>query len=284
LAKEIFLCAINNILSGNCSEDCKFCTQSIKYGAKIERYRFKDSSQIIQEAEVALKNGAIGYCLVTAGRGLDDKTTQKIAKIAYSLKEKFPKLNLIACNGTASKEQLKILKRNGIDSYNHNLESSKEYYSKICTTHTWQERYETALNIKEVGLNLCCGGIFGMGESKDDRDSLIESIVSLKPESVPINFYIPNSVLPIKSRNINYDEALDIIKKLRELLLDAKIMVAGGRELIFNSVDKELQMYEAGTNSIVIGNYLTTKGAKPKSDLEHLRALGLKIAKGCDAK
>jgi len=282
VTKEIFLCAINNILNGNCSEDCKFCTQSVKYGAKIERYRFKDSSQIIQEAKVALKNGAIGYCLVSAGKGLDNKTTQKVAKIAYSLKEKFPKLNLIACNGTATKEQLKILKQNGIDSYNHNLESSKEYYSKICTTHTWQERYETAINIKEVGLNLCCGGIFGMGESQKDRDSLIESIVSLKPESVPINFYIPNNALPIKSRNINFDEALEVIKNIKSRVGKARIMVAGGREQMFISKKEELAMFEFGANAIVIGNYLTVKGKAPQSDKDRLKELGFKIAKVCN--
>jgi len=281
LFKKIYLCAINNILSGNCNEDCKFCTQSVKYKAKIERYKFKNIEQIISEAKEAKSNGALGYCLVTAGKGLDDKKTEFLAKIAKEIKKEINNFNLIACNGTASVEQLKYLKDSGIDSYNHNLESSKEYYSQICTTHTWQERFKTALYVKDAGLKLCCGGIFGMGESKRDRQSLIESIISLEPQSVPINFYIPNNSLPIKTRNINYNEALEIIYNFKNKLPNAKIMVAGGRELIFDTLEKESEMFNVGANSIVIGNYLTTKGAKPKSDINRLSKLGFKIAKEC---
>ena len=280
--KKIFLCAINNILSGNCSEDCKFCTQSVKYKAKIERYKFKPVEQIIKEAKKAKAHGALGYCLVTAGKGLDDKSCEIVAKIAFELKKEISDFNLIACNGTATLEQLKHLKKSGIDSYNHNLESSKEYYPQICTTHSWEERYNTALNVKKASLKLCCGGIFGMGESAEDRESLINSIVSLKPESVPINFYIPNPSLPIKKRNINYKEALEVIKRVRELLPNARVMVAGGREYIFNTEEKELQMFNAGADAIVIGNYLTTKGFAPQLDRERLKRFGFKIAKSCN--
>ena len=280
--KKIFLCAINNILSGNCNEDCKFCTQSIRYRANIARYKFKDIKQILQEAKEAKANGAIGYCLVTAGKGLDDKKCEEVAKIACSIKKKIAGLNLIACNGTASLEQLKYLKEHGIDSYNHNLETSKSYYKEICTTHSWDERYETALNVKKAGLKLCVGGIFGMGESSEDRDSLIDSIVSLKPKSVPINFYIPNPSLPLKERNIDYDEALNIIAKISAKLPDARVMVAGGREQMFDSQKKELAMYKAGANAIVIGNYLTVKGLEPKLDRDRLKEMGLEIAKECN--
>ena len=283
MSKEIFLCAINNIMSGNCNEDCKFCTQSVKYKAKIDRYKLKPIEQIINEAKIAKSNGAIGYCLVTAGKGLDDELTEYVAKAAYEVKKNLDNLNLIACNGTASKEQLKHLKDNGIDSYNHNLESSKEYYPKICTTHSWDERYQTAINVKEIGLKLCSGGIFGMGESKEDRESLINSIISLNPESIPINFFIPNPSLPIKSRNIEYNEALDIIKKIRAKS-NARVMVAGGREEIFNSDEKLREMFNTGVSSIVIGNYLTVKGENPQTDREKLKNLGYKIAKSCNAK
>ncbi len=283
MSKEIFLCAINNIMSGNCNEDCKFCTQSVKYKAKIDRYKLKPIEQIINEAKIAKSNGAIGYCLVTAGKGLDDELTEYVAKAAYEVKKNLDNLNLIACNGTASKEQLKYLKDNGIDSYNHNLESSKEYYPKICTTHSWDERYQTAINVKEIGLKLCSGGIFGMGESKEDRESLIDSIISLNPESIPINFFIPNPSLPIKSRNIEYNEALDIIKKIRAKS-NARVMVAGGREEIFNSDEKLREMFNTGVSSIVIGNYLTVKGENPQTDREKLKNLGYKIAKSCNAK
>jgi len=279
---KIFLCAINNILSGNCSEDCKFCTQSVRYKADIERYKFKPIEQILQEAKEAKANGAIGYCLVTAGKGLDDKKCEEVAKIAHTIKQNIDGLNLIACNGTATLEQLKHLKANGIDSYNHNLESSKEYYPKICTTHTWQERFETIESAKSAGLKTCVGGIFGMGESGDNRVSLIDSIVSLNPESVPLNFFIPNDSLPIRSRNIEYQEAIEIIKSVREKLPNARIMVAGGREQMFATTEAELEMFKAGANAIVIGNYLTVKGLEPKLDRDRLEEMGLEVATNCN--
>ncbi len=284
MSKEIFLCAINNILSGNCSEDCKFCTQSVRYRADIDRYKVKPIEQILKEANEAKANGAIGYCLVTAGKGLDDKKTEIVAKIAYSIKEKIDNLNLIACNGTASVEQLKYLKDNGVDSYNHNLETSREYYPIICTTHSWDERYETVLNAKSVGLNVCSGGIFGMEESLEDRESLIDSIASLNPDSVPINFFIPNPSLPIKSRNIDYKEAIEVIKKIKSKLPNARIMVAGGREHLFKSKEQELAMFNAGAEAIVIGDYLTVKGENPQTDRARLEDMGFKIAKDCHAK
>ena len=280
MKKEIFLCAINNILSGTCLEDCKFCTQSVRYHADIERYNYKSIETIVDEAKQAKANGALGYCLVTAGKGLDDKKVEFVARVAKAIKAEVENLNLIACNGTASKEQLRYLKEYGIDSYNHNLETSERYYSTICTTHTWEERYETCQNVKEVGLQLCTGGIFGMGEEQEDRDELLKAIVSLNPESTPLNFYHPNRALPIKTRNISRDEALIIIKKARQLLGEGKLlMVAGGRELLFNGYEE--LMFEAGANSIVIGNYLTTSGDAPQKDRAMLERLGYGVATAC---
>ena len=190
--KEIFLCAINNILSGTCNEDCKFCTQSVRYHADIERYTYKTIDQIVNEAKIAKANGALGYCLVTAGKGLDEKKTAFVADAAAQIKEEVKDLNLIACNGTATRDQLLYLKEHGVDSYNHNLETSERYYREICTTHSWAERYRTCEDVKSVGLSLCSGGIFGMGEDQQDRDNLLKAIVSLQPESTPLNFYHPN--------------------------------------------------------------------------------------------
>jgi len=280
MKKEIFLCAINNILSGTCLEDCKFCTQSVRYHADIERYSYKSIERIVQEAKEAKANGALGYCLVTAGKGLDDKKTDFVARAAHAVKAEIENLNLIACNGTASKEQLHYLKEHGIDSYNHNLETSEAYYATICTTHSWSERYETCQNAKEVGLQLCSGGIFGMGETEEDRTSLLNSIASLNPDSTPLNFYHPNEALPIKSRNISRSEALEIVKRARHLLGEDKLlMVAAGRELLFDGCEE--LMFEAGANSMVIGNYLTTVGDAPHKDREMLERLGYGVAISC---
>lgn len=279
--KQVFLCAINNILSGTCAEDCKFCTQSVRYHADIERYNYKNIDQIVQEAKVAKAHGALGYCLVTAGKGLDDKKVDFVARAARAIKKEIEGLNLIACNGTANKEQLTYLKEHGLDSYNHNLETSERYYTDICKTHAWSERYETCENVKSVGLALCSGGIFGMGETTEDRDALLNSIASLSPESTPLNFYHPNPALPIKTRNIELNEAINIIKKARILLGDDKLlMVAGGRELLFSG--QENLMFEAGANAMVIGNYLTTEGIDASSDKKMLDTLGYKVAISCD--
>ena len=279
--KPIFLCAINNILSGTCLEDCKFCTQSVRYHADIERYSYKDIDQIVNEAKQAKAHGALGYCLVTAGKGLDDKKVDFVARTAQAIKAEVEGLNLIACNGTANREQLRYLKQHGIDSYNHNLETSERYYPDICQTHAWSERYETCENVKETGIALCSGGIFGMGETEEDRDDLLKAIASLQPESIPLNFYHPNPALPIKTRNIGQDEAIEIIRKARALLGEERLlMVAGGRELLFSG--DEHKMFEAGANAIVIGNYLTTPGQSPNKDREILESLGYEVATSCD--
>jgi len=281
MSKQIFLCAINNILSGTCLEDCKFCTQSVRYHADIERYNYKKIEQIVQEAKIAKGNGALGYCLVTAGKGLDDKKVDFVARAAQAIKKEVEGLNLIACNGTANKEQLQYLKEHGLDSYNHNLETSERYYAEICSTHPWRERYETCENVKSVGLALCSGGIFGMGEEKKDRDDLLNAIASLSPESTPLNFYHPNPALPIKTRNLELEEAIDIIKQARGLLGEERLlMVAGGRELLFTG--KEQLMFESGANAMVIGNYLTTEGVEASSDKKMLDSLGYEVATSCD--
>jgi biotin synthase len=279
--KQIFLCAINNILSGTCNEDCHFCAQSVRYHADIERYNYKPIDRIVTEAKQAKMLGALGYCLVTAGKGLDDKKTDFVARAAQAIKSEVEGLNLIACNGTATLEQLRFLRSHGIDSYNHNLESSENYYPQICTTHGWKERYATCQYVKSSGLSLCSGGIFGMGESSQDREDLLVAIASLEPESVPLNFYHPNPALPIRTRNIEQDEAVEIIRKTRNLLGGERLlMVAGGRELLFST--EEIKMFEAGANAIVLGNYLTTSGEAPAKDLAMLARFGYEAATRCN--
>ena len=278
--KKIFLCAISNISSGNCSEDCSFCTQSAHNNADIEKYKQKDMDTILQEANLAKQNRAIGFCLVTAGKGLDDKKLEFVCKVAHEVSLKIDGLNLIACNGTATKEQLQELKKHGIKSYNHNLETSKEYYPKICSTHSWDERYETCQNVKESGLKLCTGGIFGLGESENDRESFLNSLIKLSPDSIPLNFFHPNPALPLENRLFDIDKALYWVKKVSLALPNTRIMVAGGREITFK--ERWPEIFKLGANSIVIGNYLTTKGNKAAEDIKTITELGYEIAKKCE--
>ena len=278
--KKIYLCAINNIESGTCQEDCKFCTQSTKYKAKIQRYKNKEIGQIIQEAKIAKSNNAIGYCLVTAGAGLTDKRLEFVCQVAKAIKKELPNFNLIACNGLASVTQLKELKKAGISRYNHNLETSQKFYPSICSTHTWEDRYETCQNVHSANLGLVCGGIFGMGEDENDRISMLKSIKSLNPTTVPLNFFHPNEALPMPQNTLDTMTALEIIKKAKEIINPPKLMVAGGREITFK--DKQYDIFDCGANSIVIGNYLTTTGNKAQNELDILEAKGLTIVKECN--
>ena len=277
MSKEIFLCAISNINSGTCNEDCKFCSQSVKYKADIERYIQKPVDAIVEEAKVARASGALGFCLVTANKGIDTKVLNFVSDVARAVSKAVPDLRLIACNGTASVEQLLVLKEAGIKAYNHNLETAESFYPEVCTTHPWSERYETCENVTKAGLTLITGGIFGMGETQEQRISMLESLKSLNPTSVPLNFYHHNPALPLQPNPLTTDEALALITLARTIISDAdRIMVAGGRELQFGSRQKEI--FEAGANSIVIGNYLTTQGRDKQSDLEMLKLLGFQVA------
>ena len=274
---EIFLCSICNVNSGTCNEDCKFCSQSVRYKADIERYKQKDMNIILEEAKTARDNGALGFCLVTADKGITDKSLKFVCDIAKMLTKEVPQLRLIACNGTASLEQLLILKESGIKAYNHNLETSEAFYPQICTTHPWSERYSTCRAVNEAGLVLITGGIFGLGETQEDRVSMLEALNSLNPSSVPINFYHHNEALELEPNSLTTDEALDLIELTRKKIPNAqRIMVAGGRELMFG--DRQNEIFEYGCNSIVIGNYLTTAGRVMSKDLDMLKYLNLKVA------
>jgi len=248
--QKIFLCSICNINSGTCNEDCKFCARDA---------------------------GALGFCLVTADKGLNDKTLEFVCSVAKAVAKVAPELRLIACNGTATLEQLLVLKESGIKAYNHNLETSQSFYPQICTTHPWSQRYETCQNVNKANMVLITGGIFGLGESQEDRISMIESLNSLNPSSVPINFYHHNEALELQPNPLNVDEALELVKLTREMIPNAqRIMVAGGRELMFG--ERQNEIFKNGANSIVIGNYLTTAGREMNKDLEMLESLNLEIA------
>ena len=278
MKEKIFLCSICNIHSGTCKEDCKFCSQSVRYKANIDRYKQKPIDNILEEAKTARDNGALGFCLVTSDKGLDDKTLKFVYDTAKILIEEVPELRLISCHGTATMQQLLTLKEAGIKAYNHNLETSESFYPQICTTHTWKERYETCQNVNKAGLVLISGGIFGLGETQEDRISMLKSLASLNPTSVPINFYHHNEALELQPNQLSTDEALELVKLTREILSDAqRIMVAGGRELMFGKRQGEIFKY--GANSIVVGNYLTTSGQIVSKDLEMLKSLNLEVAK-----
>ncbi|WP_331774860.1 biotin synthase [Sulfurospirillum sp. 1612] len=279
MPKEIFLCAISNISSGSCLEDCGFCTQSLAHHADIQRYKYKKIPTIVAEAKRAKANGAIGFCLVTSGKGLDDTKLSFVCEAAQAIQKECDELNLIACNGLASLEQLKTLKKAGITLYNHNLESSKNFYNTLCSTHTWEERYATCLHAKEAGLHLISGGIFGLGESDEDRASFVQSIKSLDPFTIPLNFFHPNPALPIKTTPMDEDHALTLVRYVKAAIPQARLMIAGGREITFTKHPGAI--FEAGADAIVIGDYLTTAGDTPSHDKLMIQEAGYTIATYC---
>lgn len=275
MKKEIFLCSISNVSSGGCSEDCAYCTQSARYDTGVARYKYKEAQEVIKEAKELKKYGMVGFCLVTSGRGLDSKKCEYIASLAREIKKEIKEIHLIACCGRADEESLKYLKNNGIDTYNHNLETAQSFFGKICTTHSWEERFETCENALRAGLGLCSGGIFGLGEDFAQRIEFLKALRSLSPHSMPINFFIPHPALPIKREVLSQEEALECIVLSKEYLPNARLMIAGGREKVFGKNQKA--MFDLGINAIVLGNYLTTLGETPREDLSMLEEYKLGI-------
>ncbi|WP_075494361.1 biotin synthase [Campylobacter geochelonis] len=273
------LCAISNISSGNCGEDCKFCTQSVKNDAVVDTYKQKDIAQIVKEAKIAKANHALGFCLVTSGVGLNDNKVEFVCAAAHAVQKAEPNLMLIGCNGIAKKEQLKELKKAGVFSYNHNLETSREFYKNICDSHTWDDRFATNLYAKEVGLELCCGGIHGLGESEEDRISFLSSLKELNPFSSPINFFISHPALPIKQPKLDADTAFKIIKETKTALPNTRVMIAGGREAVLG--DRQYEIFEYGAEAIVIGDYLTQKGEIASKDIKRLEDMGFEFLDMC---
>lgn len=277
--KTIMLCAICSVTQGNCAEDCAYCTQSAKAGADITKFKEKSVQQVVDEAKMAYKNHALGFCLVTSGARLNDKKTDYIASLARAVSKEVPNLMLIACNGMATYEQLCELKNAGVFSYNHNLETSREYFPKICTTHSWDERYQTNLDAKRVGLMLCTGGIYGVGESEADRVSFRASLKELEPFSSPINFFIKSDALRLDLAPLSADEALKIVRETKSALPETRVMIAGGREKILG--ERQYEIFENGADAIVIGDYLTAKGEKASKDIEELIKRGFSFASIC---
>lgn len=277
--KTIMLCAICSVTQGNCAEDCAYCTQSAKVGADISKFKEKSVQQVVGEAKMAYKNHALGFCLVTSGARLNDKKTDYIASLARAVSKEVPNLMLIACNGMATYEQLSELKKAGVFSYNHNLETSREFFPKICKTHTWDERYQTNLDAKRAGLMLCTGGIYGVGESEADRVSFRASLKELEPFSSPINFFIKNEALTLDLPPLSADEALKIVRETKRDLPETRVMIAGGREKILG--DRQYEIFENGADAIVIGDYLTAKGEMASKDIDELTKRGFGFASIC---
>jgi biotin synthase len=263
-----------NAKSGNCPEDCSFCAQSTFYETGITKYPLLSDEVILQKAREAEKSGSASFCLVCAYREPSQKDFEKICNIIEKLRKQVD-LDINVSLGFMTSERAKKLKSLGVKRYNHNLEASESFFSKICNTHDYSDRVNTARTVKEAGLELCCGGIIGMGESKKQRIELAFSLSALGPDEVPINILIPREGTPKEFDNCVIDP-VDIIRTIavwRFIMPKTILKIAGGREVHFS--DGGRLALQAGANGIITGGYLTTNGNEPNKDIQMIHEIGL---------
>ncbi len=278
MGEEVSLCSIINAKSGFCPEDCSFCPQSAHHDANIETYPLVGGSRILDAALRAVGNGAREFSIVTSGKGLEGKKEREV--IAESLREMRERIPLQRCAslGIMDKESLRLLKEAGLQSYHHNLETARSFFPEVCTTHDYDEDVETVQVAKELGFPVCSGGIFGLGESWEQRVELAFTLKELDVDSIPINFLNPIKGTRAEGANhLNPLECLKIIALCRCVHPKKNIFICGGREV--NLRDLQSMMFLAGANGTMVGNYLTTRGRPSEDDLTMIRDLGLKVKK-----
>ena len=273
---KIELCSVINARSGGCSEDCSFCTQSVYSTADVASYPLLSLNVILEGARSAKSNGAVKFCLATSGNGINNsKELEMLCDAAEKIRTEVG-IEVCATLGTMTKEQMTSLKNAGLTRFHHNLETAESYFPSVCSTHTYRDRIEQVAVAKEAGLSTCSGGIFGMGESIEQRVELAFALKELDADSVPVNFLMPSSGTALgQITPIEPAEALKVIAMLRLLMPDKEIRVCGGRMTALH--DLHPLIFASGANGMMIGNYLTRSGREPNKDLQMLKNLGLTI-------
>jgi biotin synthase len=266
-----------NAKSGACPEDCAFCSQSVRYSTGVDVYPFLDLEEILAAARATRDAGATQFCIVVAVRGPEERLLTKVID-AVDAVHRETGLEVACSLGLLTEPQAGRLAAAGVKRYNHNLEACREVFSQICTTHSYDDRVATARLATDAGMELCCGGILGMGETLEQRVDFAFELAELAPCEVPINFLMPSGTPLGEERRISAREALQAIALFRLVLPSAWIRLAGGRELVLG----ELQAMGllAGANALIVGNYLTTTGRSAVEDLALLDTLGMPIADG----
>jgi biotin synthase len=273
MGKKVELCSIINAKCGRCPEDCKFCAQSIHHSTQIDTFPLLSEEKICEGARLAQKMKAKRYGIVTSGRAVNAKELKTICKAIKRIKAEghvYPCASL----GRLTEEHALQLKEAGLTRYHHNLEVDEEFFPMICTTHSFSERVETVRVAKRVGFEVCCGGIFGVGESWRSRIGLAFKLKELEVNSIPLNFLNPIKGTPLENTPpLKPLEILKIIAIFRFIHPKREIKVCGGREV--NLRDMQSWMYYAGASGTLIGNYLTTPGRDAEEDLQMLRDINL---------
>lgn len=273
---SVHLCAIINIRSGHCSMNCRFCAQSRHHTTSETGFPLL-ANEVLLERILALAATPVHRIgLVASGGQLDGEDFERVLHIVAELPDHVLS-RLCVSFGRLDKKRMERLREAGITRYHHNLETSENFYPRICTTQSWRQRYETAIRAQDAGLSLCCGGLFGVGESWEDRISLAFTLRELGVANVPLNFLHPQAGTPLAlAPPIGADEALRIIAVFRHILPKARLRVCGGRPLTFGSRQNEI--FSAGANALMTGDYLTTRGESLANDLTLLASSGMKLA------
>ncbi len=273
---KVDLESLINAKSGNCPEDCFFCAQSARYNTNIKKYPLLDKDLIYQAAMKAKSSNVDSFCLVCAYREAPEEDFNKICEIIRYISDIGIDIN---CSlGFLTDKRAKRLKELGIKRYNHNLEAARSYFDKICTTHDYDDRVKTCKIVKDNNIELCSGGIIGMGESLEQRLELAFEVSVFAPEEFPLNILIPREGTILASINPPKLDPLDIIKLIavyRFILPRSIIKLAGGREIYMREVESMALL--GGANGIITGGYLTVDGNKPEDDITLLKRLGLTI-------
>jgi len=268
-----FKCAIINAKSGMCPEDCAFCAQSAHHHTQVPVYDLLNAEKLETEGLKMAAAGATNYSVVTSGTSLTEKDVETVCRVARSLKAKTD-LTLCASVGLLDPTAARKLKAAGISRYHHNLETARSHFEAICSTHDYDEDIQTVKVAKEAGMVVCSGGIFGMGESWEQRVELAFTLKDLDVDSVPINFLNPIQGTRLQDRPLLPPmEALKVIALYRYIFPRKDITICGGREATLK--DFQSWLFAAGANGLMVGNYLTTLGRNMEMDLEMIQDLGL---------
>jgi len=268
------LCSILNAKSGACSEDCVFCSQSAHHNTAIEQYPLLDVEKILTAHDEASALPIERFGIVTSGRGLSDDELDSLVDVIRSRPDSGA--SFCASLGVLSEEQLARLAGVGMKRYHHNLETARSFFPNICTTHTYDDRVKTVLAAKRAGLEVCCGGLFGLGETAAHRVELAMAIRDLQVDAIPLNFLVTHGETEIARREIPTLTPVDILKTIamfRLVCQDAEIKVCAGREKHLGEMEN--QIFAAGATGMMIGGYLTVQGREVDDDLKMIKDAGM---------
>ncbi len=274
--REVELCSIINARSGLCSEDCHFCAQSSRYRTGVKTYPLIDPEEALQKARRMEAGGARRFALVTSGRSIGERDFDRVLEI-YRLLRAETGLELCASLGIIDGDKAHRLGEAGVTTYHHNLETSRSYFPKICTTHTFEERKGAVRAAREAGLKVCSGGIIGMGETMADRLEMILELRELGVASIPINILNPIPGTPLAGQKpLSKEEILKTLALFRLIVPQAVLRLCGGREPGLG--EKQKKALEVAVNGLMVGSYLTTQGNELQKDMEMIAAAGLRHA------